>query len=70
MSLLFQAYPLARAALFSMDPEQAHEWTLQALQRSQGCAATRLLAARQPVLPRTVMGLPLRNPVGLAAGLD
>ena len=70
MSLLFQAYPLARAALFSMDPEQAHEWTLQALQRSQSCSATRLLAARQPVLPRTVMGLPLRNPVGLAAGLD
>ena len=70
MSLLFQAYPLARAALFSMDPEQAHEWTLQALQRSQNCSATRLLAARQPVLPRIVMGLPLRNPVGLAAGLD
>ena len=45
MSLLFQAYPLARTALFSMDPEQAHEWTLRALQRSQGCAATRLLAA-------------------------
>lgn len=71
MSLLFQAYPLARAALFSMDPEQAHEWTLRALRRGQGCGtATRLLAARQPILPRTVMGLPLRNPVGLAAGLD
>ncbi len=70
MSLLFQAYPLARAALFSMDPEQAHEWTLRALQRTQGCDMARLLAARQPILPRTVMGLPLRNPVGLAAGLD
>ncbi|CAM3661494.1 Dihydroorotate dehydrogenase (quinone) OS=Castellaniella defragrans (strain DSM / CCUG 39792/ 65Phen) OX=1437824 GN=pyrD PE=3 SV=1 [Castellaniella denitrificans] len=71
MSLLFQAYPLARAALFSMDPEQAHEWTLRALRHGQGCGtAARLLAARQPILPRTVMGLPLRNPVGLAAGLD
>ncbi|GAA0780913.1 quinone-dependent dihydroorotate dehydrogenase [Castellaniella ginsengisoli] len=70
MSLLFQAYPLARAALFSMDPEQAHEWTLRALQRGQDCTAARMLSARQPVLPRTVMGLPLRNPVGLAAGLD
>ncbi|MFV0282304.1 MAG: quinone-dependent dihydroorotate dehydrogenase [Castellaniella sp.] len=70
MSLLFQAYPLARAALFSMDPEKAHEWTLQALQRGQGCSAARLLTAHQPVLPRVVMGLPLRNPVGLAAGLD
>ena len=70
MSLLFQAYPLARAALFSMDPEQAHEWTLRALQRGQDCTAARMLSARQPVLPRTVMGLPLRNPVGLAAGMD
>jgi dihydroorotate dehydrogenase len=71
MSLLFNAYPLARAALFSMDPEQAHEQTLRLLQRSHDCAATRLLtASAQPILPRTVMGLPLRNPVGLAAGLD
>jgi dihydroorotate dehydrogenase len=71
MSLLFNAYPLARAALFSMDPEQAHEWTLRALQRNHHCTASRLLTAtRQPILPRTVMGLPLRNPVGLAAGLD
>jgi len=71
MSLLFNAYPLARAALFSMDAEQAHEWTLRALRRNHDCAASRLLTAtRQPILPRTVMGLPLRNPVGLAAGLD
>ncbi|HEX2519196.1 MAG TPA: quinone-dependent dihydroorotate dehydrogenase [Castellaniella sp.] len=71
MSLLFQAYPLVRSALFSMDPEQAHEWTLSALKRLNDCATTRVLARhRQPLLSRTVMGLPLRNPVGLAAGLD
>ncbi|WP_322994411.1 quinone-dependent dihydroorotate dehydrogenase [Castellaniella sp.] len=71
MSLLFKAYPLARRALFSMDAEQAHEWTLKALQHSHNCATTRLLtASHQPTLPRTLMGLPLRNPVGLAAGLD
>lgn len=71
MSLLSRTYPLARKALFSMDPEQAHEWTLRTLQRGHDCAFTRLLAASpQPTLPRTVMGLPLRNPVGLAAGLD
>ncbi|TAN29748.1 MAG: quinone-dependent dihydroorotate dehydrogenase [Castellaniella sp.] len=71
MSLLFQAYPVVRSALFSMDPEQAHEWTLSALKRLNDCAATRALARhRQLLLPRTVMGLPLRNPVGLAAGLD
>ncbi len=71
MSLLFNAYPLARAALFSMDPEQAHEHTLRALQHSHQCTLTRVLSATaQPTLPRTVMGLPLRNPIGLAAGLD
>lgn len=71
MSLLFQAYPVVRGALFSMDPEQAHEWTLNTLGRLSNCAATRALArSRQLLLPRTVMGLPLRNPVGLAAGLD
>ncbi|WP_345798627.1 quinone-dependent dihydroorotate dehydrogenase [Castellaniella sp. MT123] len=71
MSLLFRTYPLARQALFSMDPEQAHEWTLRALQRSYDCAVTRMLTSSpQPTLPRTIMGLPLRNPVGLAAGLD
>src|SRR5690606_1177267 len=70
MSLLFQAYPLARTALFSMDPEQAHEWTLPARPRGQGCAGTRLRARRRPSLPRTVAALPLRNRVGLAAGLD
>ncbi|WP_322997890.1 quinone-dependent dihydroorotate dehydrogenase [Castellaniella sp.] len=71
MSLFFNAYPLARAALFSMDAEQAHEWTLKTLQRGHDCTLTRLATAtHQPTLPRTVMGLPLRNPVGLAAGLD
>jgi len=71
MSLLFKTYPMARHALFAMDPEQAHEWTLRTLRRLQHCRATRLLG-HQPALrlPRTVMGLALRNPVGLAAGLD
>ncbi|HEX7387679.1 MAG TPA: quinone-dependent dihydroorotate dehydrogenase [Castellaniella sp.] len=71
MSLFFQTYPMARRALFSMDPERAHEWTLQTLNRLQHCRATRLLTnGHTPRLPRTVMGLKLRNPVGLAAGLD
>jgi dihydroorotate dehydrogenase len=71
MSLFFQAYPMARRALFSMDPERAHEWTLRTLGQLQQCNATRLLASdRAEPLPRTVMGLRMRNPVGLAAGLD
>uniref|UniRef100_UPI00334036D9 quinone-dependent dihydroorotate dehydrogenase n=1 Tax=Castellaniella defragrans TaxID=75697 RepID=UPI00334036D9 len=70
MPSLFQAYPLARAALFSLDAERAHELTLDVLRRTHHCSLTRAIIARHPALPRTVMGLPLRNPVGLAAGLD
>lgn len=70
MSPFFHAYPLARAALFSMDAERAHELTLDLLQKSYDCSFSRRLLAQRPELPRTVMGLRLRNPVGLAAGLD
>jgi dihydroorotate dehydrogenase len=70
MSFLFNAYALARPALFSLDAEQAHELTLSALQKSYDCAVTRKLVESHPTLPWTLMGLKLRNPVGLAAGLD
>ncbi|ARP75543.1 quinone-dependent dihydroorotate dehydrogenase [Bordetella genomosp. 6] len=70
MSILFHAYPLARPALFAMDAETAHEVTLAQLQRAYDCGLTRKLLHAQPEAPATLMGLPLRNPVGLAAGLD
>lgn len=70
MSLLFSSYPLARAALFSMDAEAAHELTLSALQKAYDCKLTRGLIAATPTLPLTLMGLQFPNPVGLAAGLD
>lgn len=70
MSILFQAYPLARAALFAMDPEDAHEATLHALQRAYDCSFTRGLMRDSALFPIKLMGLSLRNPVGLAAGLD
>lgn len=70
MSILFHAYPLARPALFAMDAETAHEVTLAGLQRAYDCGATRKLMHAQPQAPSTLMGLTLRNPVGLAAGLD
>ncbi len=70
MPSVFQAYPLARTALFSLDAERAHELTLDMLQRAHDCTLTRPLLSRSHAMPRTVMGLPLRNPVGLAAGLD
>ena len=70
MSILFQAYPLARPALFAMDAETAHEVTLAGLQRAYDCGATRKLLRDRPRAPATLMGLTLDNPVGLAAGLD
>lgn len=70
MSILFQAYPLARTALFSMDPEDAHEATLHSLQRAYDCSFTRGLMRDAALFPTKLMGLSLRNPVGLAAGLD
>lgn len=71
MSLLFNSYSLARPALFSLDAETAHELTLSSLQKAYDCRLTRsLLAGRPQQLPVQLMGLSLRNPVGLAAGLD
>ena len=70
MSLLFNAYAFTRPALFSMDAEQAHELTLSSLQKAYDCRLTRGLLHDAPSLPTTLMGLLLKNPVGLAAGLD
>lgn len=70
MSLLLNAYPLARAALFSLDAETAHELTLRRLQQAYDCRHTRRLFPSAANRARTLMGLALRNPVGLAAGLD
>ena len=70
MSLLFKTYALARPALFSLDAETAHELTLESLRKAQACGWTRGLLHSQPQRPSKLMGLSLRNPVGLAAGLD
>lgn len=69
MSILFQAYPLARKALFALDAETAHEVTLRNLQRAHRMGLMRC-AGPTPLAPATLMGLRLRNRVGLAAGLD
>ena len=70
MSILFQAYPLARHALFALDAEVAHEATLQALQKAYDCSLTRGMMHSRVTDAATLMGLPLLNRVGLAAGLD
>ena len=70
MSIFFQAYPLARHALFAMDAEAAHEATLHALQKAYDCSLTRGLMRDRTLAPTQLMGLSLLNPIGLAAGLD
>lgn len=68
MSLLLHTYGLVRPLLFKMDAEQAHEFTLKALDRIHQLAGR--LLKQDLSLPTELMGLSLKNPVGLAAGLD
>jgi dihydroorotate dehydrogenase len=62
-------YSLARAALFRLDPEVAHDLALKSLS-TLGPAAALLGAGADKDEARTVMGITFPNPVGLAAGLD
>jgi dihydroorotate dehydrogenase len=68
MSLL--PYPLARALLFRLDPERAHEVTIDALARLQGSPLEWLVSEPMVHDPVEVAGLRFPNRVGLAAGLD
>lgn len=59
-------YPIIRKALFTMEAEQAHHFSIQAL---------KLLGylpnfASLPENPVEIMGLRFKNPIGLAAGAD
>lgn len=67
---LFSTYPVARKALFAMNAEAAHDATLSMLQKTYDCGFTRGFIQDNPLKPITLMGLSLKNPVGLAAGLD
>ncbi len=60
-------YPLARAALFRLDPEVAHHLALAALKKS---AFLRLPPSFPDSARREVFGLKFDHAVGLAAGLD
>ena len=68
MSLL--PYALARALLFRLDPERAHELTMESLARSQGTPLEWAYRNRLVEDPVTLAGLRFPNRVGLAAGLD
>jgi dihydroorotate dehydrogenase len=62
-------YQLARKALFSADPETAHELSLEGLRLGYRLGATRLVCKTHS-LPVHCMGLNFPNPVGVAPGLD
>ena len=64
-------YSLARAALFRLDPETAHDVALKSLASMGPGAALLGAGADEAGLDRrTVFGIDFPNPVGLAAGLD
>jgi len=68
MSLL--PYALARPLLFGLDPETAHELTLDNIARFQHSPLSCLWSESRIDDPVTVAGLRFPNRVGLAAGLD
>jgi dihydroorotate dehydrogenase len=63
-------YGLARQILFRMDPERAHELTMEALALSQGNPLQMAFARKAVDDPVEVAGIRFPNRVGLAAGLD
>ena len=66
-------WPLVRALLFGLDAERAHALTIDLLGTAPGLwgAFARLLYGEpDPALARTVGGVRIAGPVGLAAGLD
>lgn len=65
----------AKPLLFAMDPEKAHDLTMNWARRTEKSRFLQALARnlydfRHPALKRTLMGLEFRNPVGIAAGFD
>ncbi len=63
-------YAFARPALFALDPEAAHELTLQALARLQNTPLVCAWGQTRVDDPVQLAGLRFPNRVGLAAGLD
>lgn len=65
--MLNTLYRFARPALFALDPEDAHEATIKALERG---LHPRSLGADDAVLRQKVFGVEFPNPIGVAAGYD
>lgn len=63
-------YGLARAFLFGLDAERAHDLTIESLAALQATPARCLWTEARIDAPVTVAGLRFANRIGLAAGLD
>jgi dihydroorotate dehydrogenase len=63
-------FALTRPFLFGLDPERAHDLTLDAMASLQNTPAQHLWAQRRVDDPVTLAGLKFPNRIGLAAGLD
>jgi len=68
MSLI--PYALSRAMLFRLDPEAAHDLTIDMLARTQNTPLACAYSTPRVEDPVTVAGLTFPNRVGMAAGLD
>jgi dihydroorotate dehydrogenase len=67
---MINTYPLVRPLLFSLDPEEAHDFSFAQLDRLERCGLLQALVGKPIIKPVELCGLRFRNPVGLAAGLD
>ncbi len=66
-------YPFFRSLLFRLDPELAHQLTLQTIRLAGNFPPSRWLLRqlyKAPLKPVEAFGLTFKNPVGLAAGYD
>ena len=68
MSLI--PYALVRPFLFNMDPEAAHDFTMNTLSRGQNTPLQSVWSNEMVNDPVTLAGLTFPNRVGMAAGLD
>jgi dihydroorotate dehydrogenase len=68
--MLIPPYGLARPFLFTLDPEAAHELTLDGLARTQNTPLDCFYGSRRVEDPVSLAGLQFPNRIGLAAGLD
>ncbi len=67
---MIDRYSLLRPWLFCLDPEHAHDLTLNNLDRAQRWGLLQKLVSKPIADPQQLCGIEFPNPVGLAAGLD